>query len=262
MPASPILAVVTGSLAAGQYQVVCTYTLPDGRQTGSSDPVAITLTSGQALNISSIPQAGGITNVYIAPAGSSVYQLAVSTTATAAVWNSSPDALGVDLLDFAEDPLPQGATIIAAWKGRMYAAQYFPADNQTAIWFSKPLGFHLFNLAADFILVPGQVHMLTATDVALVVGTGTRIYAYDGASLAQLADYGVTPGWHDVRDDGKTYFWSTRGLCAAMPFKNLTEGYVSVAPGVQAGGTIVQQGGRKRYLVALRQGGSAFNSYV
>jgi hypothetical protein len=160
------------------------------------------------------------------------------------------------------DPLPIDTGVIQHWRGRIYAAQYFPAENQTAIWYSQPLGFHLFSLDTDFILVPGCASMLAPHDDALIIGTDQCIYAYNGESLKQLAPYGVVPGQHWSQDDQRILFWSTRGLCAALPFSNLTEKTVSVAPGVSAGGAIVQIDGQKRYVVALQQGGTSFNSIL
>lgn len=263
IPATPNVSPVNGSLPAGLYQVRCTFTLADGRETGAGESAEITLTDGQALQISGVDYlTGATTNIYIAPANSSVYQLARSG-GTAFVWNSSPDDLGVDLNTNFLDPLPRGADVIQAWKGRIYAAQYFPADNQSAVWFSKPLGFHLFNYNSGFILVPGRVLMLAPTDDALIVGTDSRIWSYLGDKLEELAPYGVVPGWHWSKDADRTLFWSTRGLCAALPFANLSERQISVAPGLSAGGVVVEHEGRKRYLVALQQGGlPAFNSHV
>lgn len=256
-PAAPTLTAVTGNLPAGLYQVRATSCMEDGRELGAGISSEIALTEGQALQISGL--AAG-SRIYIAPANSSVYQFA-GTYSGSFVWNSNPDSLGRDLVNNFYESLPFGADVIEHWKGRIYAAQYFPEANQTAIWFSQPLGFHLFNLNTDYILVPGRVHMLAAHDTALLIGTDAKIYAYDPTSLTELADYGVVPGQHWCSDDKQTYFWSTRGLCKALPFSNLTERSVSVAPGVQAGGTIVHSGGQKRFVVALHQGGSAFNAY-
>jgi len=261
-PAAPSVSAVTGSLDPGTYQVRCTFTLPDGRETGVGESTEIVLTEGQALQVNTIPLlAGYTTNVYIAPANSTVYQLAFSTTSLSAfTWNTSPDSLGPELLNQFLDRLPVGATVIQAWGGRMYAAQYFPTENQTVIWFSQPLGYHLFNLNQDYFMVPGHVHMLAPHKDALIVGTGERVFAYAGEKLSQLAQYGVVPGQHWSADDERILFWTARGLCAALPFTNLTEKQVSVAPGVHAGGCVVRSGGQKRYVAALQQGGSAFNS--
>ena len=261
--AAPNVAAVTGSLPAGLYQVRCTFTLADGRETGAGESAEITLADGQALQISGIDYAlGAVTNTYIAPADSSVFQLARRGTASAFVWNNPPDDLGIDLNTNFLDPLPRGADVIQAWKGRIYAAQYFAESNQSAIWFSKPLGFHLFNYNSGFFLVPGRVLMLAPTDDALIIGTEARIWSYLGDKLEELAPYGVVPGWHWAKDDERTLFWTTRGLCAALPFSNLTERQVSVAPGISAGGAVVRHGGQKRYLVALHRGGSVFNSHT
>lgn len=260
VPPSPNLAAVSGSLPAGLYRVCVTHSLPDGRETGASEPVNIEIGEGQALQISQISQSSQA-NVYIAPANSTIFQFAESPAGTAMVWDYSPDELGLDLITDNMDPLPSGADVIQEWGGRIYAAQYFPADNQTVIWFSQPLGFHLFNLNTDFFMVPGSGLMLAPTEEALIVGTDRGVFAFDGSNLKELADYGVVPGFHWSKDDKRTLFWTKRGLCQALPFSNLTENAVSVAPGIYAGGAIVRRDGQKRYVVALKQGDQAFNAH-
>ena len=259
-PDAPALAAVDGDLPAGLYRVLCTYTLADGRETGACDPAEITLNTGQALQISGLKPG---CNVYIAPADSTVFQYAGYPDGTAFVWSQSPDNLGRDFVNDGLDSLPLEIDVIQAWRGRIYAAQYFPSEDQTAIWFSQPLGFHLFNLAQDFFIVPGRVTMLAPTDTALIVGTNKAIHAYSPEGIQLLAPYGVVPGQHWSKDDsGQILFWTARGLCAALPFLNLTAKNVSVAPGVSAGGSIVQIDGQKRFVVAIQQGGAAFNSIL
>jgi hypothetical protein len=259
-PTPPAVSASTGNLPAGVYQVRCSFVLPDGRETGTGDSAEIYLDGSQALVISNIPQAGGVTNVYIAPANSDVYQLAYVTVAKSLTFNGSIDTLGRDLLNAFLDPLPAGSSVIQHWKGCIYAAQYMPNEKQTVVWFTEPLGFHLFNLNSNFFIVPGQVLMLAPHDDALIIGTDARVFAYTGDKLQELADYGVIPGQHWAEDDDRILFWTLRGLCAALPFKNLTERQVSVAPGLSAGGAIVRSGGQKRYVVALHAGGYPFNA--
>lgn len=260
IPAAPTLSASTGTLDQGQYQVMTTLLMDDGRETGSSPVSTIDLVEGQSLQISDIPQAPGcVARVYIAPANSTVFGLAYEGYNTARLWDFSPDSLGHELLTDDFDPIPAGATVIQFWRGQLYAAQVI--GDMTALWFSQPLGFHLFNLAVDFIAVPGRILMLAPHDSGLVIGTDKAIHAWDGESLATLATYGTVPGcaW-DVDETTKTvYFWTESGVCRFPEFANLTEAQVSVAPGVQAGAAVMHVGGQRRFVVALQQGGSAFN---
>ena len=267
VPATPVLSAVSGSLAPGRYSAMCTYLLPDGRETGAGQSASIDIEAGQALQISDIPQAAGmVTRTYIAPANSTVFQLAYEGYETARRWNYSPNSLGLELATDDFDPIPDGATVIQFWRGQLYAAQYFPAHKMTAIWRSQPLGFHLFDLSSDFHAIPGEVLMMAPTTTALVIGTDVAIHAYDGENLTEQASYGVVPGWCWARDDDEggesigVYIWTQRGLCKAMPFTNLTSGHLSVAPGIQAGAAVIAQGGQKRFVAVLHQGGTAFNS--
>lgn len=160
------------------------------------------------------------------------------------------------------DTLPSGTDVIQFWRGRMYAAQWLAGEDQTVIWFSEPLGYHLFNLDSNFIIVSGKVTMLAPHEGGMVIGTSNAIYAYDGDRLNTLAEYGALPGQHWSADGPRILFWSARGLCSALPFSNLTDRTVSVAPGVRAGGCVVNSGGQKRYLASIQQGGQPFNSYT
>ena len=262
-PAMCTLTTVTGTLPKGVYQVVCTYVMPDGRETGTADAAAIYLDGTKALQINSIPQvAGHRTQVYVAPADSTVFQLAFADfTGTSATWASSPDALGVDLTTQFFDYLPDGCEYIAAWGGRLYAAQYMQADDLTVIWASEPFGFHLFNLNSGFLLVPGRVTMLAPHPDGLIIGTDTRIYAYSTEAMQQVADYGVVPGWGWAKDEdsGQILFWTKRGMCTALPLSNLTLRQISVDCGISAAAAIIRSNGAKKYVVALQKGGEIFN---
>lgn len=260
VPTAPTVSLATGTLAPGVYSVCCTYVLADGRETGPSDPVTITLVEGQAISISGIPHtAGAFTRVYIAPANSSVFQLA-ATTLSAFTWNASNDALGIDLCTDGLDPLPFDVSYIQVFKGRVYAAQYFATLGQSAVWFSQPLGFHLFRLNTDFFMVQGEVTMLAPTDSALIVGTDDKVLAYDGETITELADYGVVQGKAWDVDGKRILIWTARGVCSALPFENLTEQQVSVPPGVRAASCVIHSSGQKRFVSVLQQGGESFNA--
>jgi hypothetical protein len=261
-PVAPGVSGVSGTLPAGTYQACCTFLLPDGRETGAGAASAVVLPEGSALQVTDIPQVAGLTTlVYIAPANSDVFQLYGSVSGSSLVWSSTPDTLGTNLATAFLDPLPVGTDVIQHWRGQMYASQYLPQANQTAIWLSEPLGFHLFNLNSGYFLVPGQVLALAPTESDLIVGTDVGIYAYNGERLEHLAPYGVVPGWSWTWDEDskKLMLWTTRGVCRAMPFENLTQEYVSVPPGRQAGVALVRADGHKKFVANLVAGGTAFN---
>lgn len=185
-----------------------------------------------------------------------------------AVWRGAPVSDGAGFKDadgtnrrVLYDTLPVDTDVIQHWRGRMYAAQWLAGEDQTVIWFSEPLGYHLFNLDSNFLIVPGRVHMLAPHSDALLIGTDSDVHSYDGERLTALADYGVVPGKSWDLDGDRVLFWTKRGLCAALPFTNLTEANVSLAPGVRAGGCLVRAGGQKRFLALIQQGDSAFNAY-
>ena len=183
-------------------------------------------------------------------------------------WRDAPVSYGAGFkgddgqdLGVLYDTLPLGATVIQHWRGRMYAAQYFASENQTAVWYSEAMGFNLWNLDSNFFMVPGQVLALAPHKDALIVGTESKIYAYSGEKLELLADYGVVPGRPWDKDGERVLIWTTRGLCSALPFSNLTAEQVSLAPGVRVAGCVINKGGQKRFVASIQQGKEAFNAY-
>lgn len=261
-PPMPDVIAVAGDLEPGLYRVAFTYRLPDGRETGSGDATELQIEAGQALQVRDIPQQPGCrTCVYIAPANSETFQLFTETTAAALVWNYPPEALGRDLLHPLLSPPPTAAVQLAFWAGRAWLMEWDQAQGITIVWRSAPLAFHLFDLEAGFLAVPGRGYMLAAHDEGLIIGTDSAIHVWNGERLTELAGYGVVPGWPSTRDPdtGAVYFWTQRGVCRALPFSNLTEGRVSVPPGLQVGASVLRRAGSVSFLASLRDGGEAHN---
>ena len=255
-PDPPQLSWGTGGLPQGVYQVVCTFVDDRGMESGNSY-VAVAEGSGRVL-ISGIPQATGYTtNVYVTMCNGTVFYL-LAEPAPASLSYDSSSVLGQEIT-YWDTNTPQRGKFPAHFQGQIYLADGYPAQDATHIWNSLPLQFHHFDFGSEGLAVPGQVRMMKATDEHLIIGTERAVFAFDGDKLEQVADYGVTDGWHAVVHEGKLYFWTLRGLCQAMPFKNLTEGAVSVPPGLSAGAAVIESDGLRRYVVALHTGGEAFN---
>lgn len=252
--------VVSGELPPGQYQACFTFIDEAGREGGASASIAVTLDAEGGLSVSSIPHiAGHYTLLYIAER-SPIFRLAAVLPVVTDAYVHSAGVLGRELVTQFLDPPPANALDIAAFRGQLYAAEYIPEADVTAVWASEPMGFHLFSLNSSFLQVPGQVTQMAGADDVLLIVTRTRTYLYDGEGLRQVAEYGGPPGQHvDMDTQRRLCFWTDRGLCRAPPFENLTESRVSVAPGNAASGGIIQQHGYSRYVVALQIGGSPFN---
>lgn len=259
-PDAPLLAVGTGMLPAGTYNVLCTFTDPArGIESGAGEVASVTVEDGSLIAITAIPQASGFTtNVYVTARDGKVYQRLVENAGTGTTYNCVPDDLGMELPFWGIDS-PRG-TIPAVYAGQMWIAEYFPPVDMTVIWASLPLHFHHFNLGDDAIVVPGEGKILEGFDDGLLIGTDRCIKLWNGEQLQTLADYGVVSGWHASKLKKQMYFWTLRGMCRAMPFENMTENTVSVAPGTSAGAAVIEQSGMKRYVVALHKGGVAYNA--
>lgn len=262
-PSMPQLVALSGQLAAGLYRVLCTFVLPDGRETGSNPTASvIELQADASLQISDIPQeAGLITRVYIAPADSTVFQLAFETGNTAELWNASPNALGEVLTTYGLASRQPNWGVHQYWQGSFYTAEFLAQDNATAIFSTEPLGFHLFNVSESGFLIPGECIALIPHELGLIIGTKTQIFVYDGEQLITVANYGVVRNncWAFDDDDRSVFFWTARGVCRGLPFENLTDVNLSVPPGKSGGCSIVRTSGDKRFVVSLEKQGTATN---
>ena len=258
-PSGGILRETDGRLPPGTYSVCFTFLDEAQKEGGASPYISLEVKDG-GLIIDDIPHHPGcLTVIYLAGTGTVFNFMAVVSDATTSYLYDG-HFLGRELTTQFLDPPPAAATYVAAFKGQLYAAEYLPQSDSTVVWFSEPMGYHLFNLNSSFFMVPGEVVQLGATDSTLMLSSRERVFLYNQEGLAQVAEYGSIPGQHaDLGPDGRLYFWTTRGLCRTDPFENLTESDVSVPPGVRAAGGVVQQDGYVRYVAALHSGGAAFN---
>lgn len=247
----------TGPLPAGQYGICLTYTNERGVEGGNGEVTVVNAPGNSAITVPTPEKVGYTVNVYATQKDGSVFYLLKENASGGATYACGPNELGRELpfwlLDGPRGYLPE------FWRGRMYLAEAFPDQDQTVIWRSLPLHFHHFNYGDDAIIVPGSVRMLHPLPDALLIGTERAIYAYTEDQITLLAPYGVVPGYHASAVDGQVYFWTLRGLARALPFQNLTQGQLSVPPGLHAGAMVLEQDGDRRYVVALQKGGEAYN---
>lgn len=242
------------------FRVLATYLTTDGRETAPSEifsVVAPPLTS--AIRVDVTPGYAR-TNVYCTEPDGVVFRLVASTTGVTVTFN--PQRGGREYPTVNTASMPEGISHIAFCKGRCFAGQYLPSARMSAVWISQPFGFHLWNLSKDYLPVAGEIGLLLSNNAGVLIGTTEAIYQYDDKSgeLSELASYGVVPGSAgDLDAQDMAYFWTTRGLCRAMPFENLTEKDVSMPPGVRATAAMVYMDGVQQFVTVTQGGGDAFN---
>lgn len=113
---------------------------------------------------------------------------------------------------------------------RMVIGVWEPALDRSILYYSRVDNPHLFRLDEDFQMVPGRVALLESANNSLIIGTDRAIYVDSpGSPLQRVADYGTSPGASAFDERGVVYFWSSRGLCRAIPFENLTDDHFLAA---------------------------------
>lgn len=242
------------------WRFCATYETADGRESAPSDLVEVSASPLASLFTATVTPRYARTNIYVTEPDGTVLRLGASSAS--ASFSIAVKRASRELTTMGAFPLPAGAEMIQYWVGRMWASVYDANSNTSAIFPSRPFIFHLYDLGKEYIPVPGRVAMLLWNNKGLLIGTTQNVYQYtDDGKLDTLATYGVVPGTAgDVDAEGMAYFWTTRGFCKAMPFENLTEKEVSMAPGTVANTMLVYMDGTKQLITITQGGGTPFNA--
>ena len=250
-PAPPQVIATSGNLPAGTYQFLCTNSATDGREGGVSDVVSVELTDVGGFQV--------ITN-------GNAYMTQVDGTAFFFVGAGTQIIEDFDFgyrlndVQFNSFPMPENAQRIELFQAKMYCSVFDQISGVTFVFYSKPFHYHLWDIEKDFFVVSGEVRMLKATNEVLVIGSDIEVNAWDGDKLSMLANYGVPrgePGFVTVA--GVAEFWTVRGFCRAMPFENVTQQKVSVAPGTYCATMHIEQNGFNRFIALTDVGGVSNN---
>jgi hypothetical protein len=241
------------------WRFCATYMLSDGRESAPSEAVELIASPTTRAFRVTVPPQYARTNLYVTEPDGTVFRLATSTTTE--VTSFAALRTTTELTTYGTSPLPDGVDQLVYWNGKLWVAQYFPAENTSVIWFSKSFAFHLYDMGGDYIVVPGRVAMLLWNNAGLLIGSTEAVYQYDAAGkLDTVVGYGVTPGSAGVVDsEGVAYFWTTRGLCKASPFENLTEKTVGMPAGLWANTALVYLDGMQQVVTITQGGGTPFN---
>ncbi len=264
-PALPTLTVDSGGrLPAGQYQCALTFLHPSTRQeSGALGVSTVTVPDGSRLvvDLPTPPPSGYHYAVYMSPTdGDALYRAVFSATAGTVTWDGPISVLAYPLRTMHLDAPPPVIDITTLYKGRIYAAQYFPEQNVTGIFRSEPLAYEHWDLLNEVFYVDGEVLVLEGAEEGILVGTDDDLFGYNGTELSHLADYGAVRGSLAVNDGkGKVYAWTEMGLVVVFPFEELTDEKVHVPPGLYGSAVLIENDGYKKFVALVEDGDTAHN---
>lgn len=175
-------------------------------------------------------------------------------------FDAQGQTLETDEADIGVSGPPPNTECVAFFEGSVWLSYFDTVEDQTFIFRSKPFFWSRWDLAGDYIAVPGRVRLLTEASRALIIGTDRAVFAYSEGVLQGLADYGVVAGQYG-EDKGQVYFWTERGLCRALPFEAMTEEAVSVPCGTRACLAVTRSKGNRQAIIVTTGGGEADNAY-
>jgi hypothetical protein len=246
-PFAPELTVIAGYLPAGTYSACYCFRSTSGIESGTSPIVTVELGEDSGLRFETVTSPAGYTvTEYLTDANGSVFYD-----------NNGAQLNPVQVL---AKSLPDNIEQIAYHDTRLYVSRSL-ANGSSQLLFSKAFHPHLYDLEKDYLLISGVILALASTPQALIIGTESAIFAWDGETLTQLASYGVVRGKSMARTvDGKIYIHTLRGECKALPFENLTERKCTLAPGSQCSTALVNSGGISRFVVINDNLGTAYNA--
>jgi len=258
IPIPPLISIVSGNLPAGRYLATMALEDPRGRQGPACEIVAITaLSDGAGLQFYLPDIPAGYTPRYF------VSRMNDDALRHAAQVVHDIDQLGAVMEEQQYDgQVPPAGGPIAWSGGRLWKGIDGMSDGTGMVVASDPYWPHIFHFGTYDFITPGKVTALADMERAgLLVGTDRRILVNSlDEGLNELADYGVIPGQSLAFDDnGVVYFWTTRGLCRALPFENLTDSRVSVPPGDRCAVGIVRSCGFERVVTLTRVRASKAN---
>jgi hypothetical protein len=167
----------TGNLSAGQYLVSLTVTDRFGRESGAPALQRVDLPNGGGITLSltNIDPTAITCSVYLSVQnGELVYHKADIALPMGTINVRTPVESKYALKTLLLDPCPVGASQVAVFRG--YA---LVAVGNTLYW-SQPLGYHLFDLTRDLQLFADEIVRITPSDGGFYLFEGERTWWIGG----------------------------------------------------------------------------------
>ncbi len=175
-------------LPPGQYQVAVTFTDVLGRESGTPRAVPVTVTEGQGILITGIPQPADPnvvrTNIYVTDANDQVLRRYAQNPSALSSAVITAQAAGVKLETQHLVPMPRGHIV------RIHNGRQWVADGRNLRW-SPTMRYGLTNPAEAVIRFDADIDMLEPVgegdaDAGIYVAAGSATYWFGGKNPAEF----------------------------------------------------------------------------
>lgn len=262
-PEPTVYVSASGNLPRGLYQVAAARVDGVGRHGPASEIVQV-----------DIGDAGGALRIEVAP-GCRAY---VSGCNGETLYHSPGTVLeapyqGAYRLDPAQIGTfgPPPGDVIEYAETKLWVAVHDPSSDTTTVFASKPFWWHLFDLAADYLQVPGRVLGMARCNEELIIATDRDVWRYASNAtpdLLRLRRFGAIPGYpvtllppdppHQPYET--VLIWTVKGWFRYSPEiplgDDLTRDIYQMPPGSTCSTAFLERGG-SRYALAITTPGDA-----
>ena len=169
----PVFTAGLGGLYEGCYHFAMTYEHSDGRESGCGKSVKTSVTAGQSISLSSIPQPSdadiAYIRLYLSEANSETLRLYAKIAVGTTSLNMTSRRRGDELTTQYLRPPPKGQYIGFCASRMLVAAG-------SALFFSRPFSYHLFDLTTDYISLSADINMVATTANGAFLSAGKTYY--------------------------------------------------------------------------------------
>lgn len=245
-----------GALAAGRYELCCTYLMDDGRQSGSTLPVSLDTPANGAIVLDGLPSTwpAGVVGllIHMTALNSTTLLHALTLDApTASVTISSMPVLGARCPTVMLEPMPAGS-IVCASNNRLLVA------NGPFVYYSEPFAYALHKPLKNYIPFPADVTLIVTTPYGVFIAADQTYYLEGDIALAQmktLLPYGAVRGTSATVAGSNDVWWmSTRGVVVGHDngtVENLQEENVAIGAADAGASLYREQDGMKQVISSL-----------
>lgn len=251
-PSVPMIHAVAGALPPGTYVAAITALDAEGRESGASEAVTVTLNVASGIRVSGLP-AGREVRIYLSSNNGSTLFL-VAQTSAASYDITLPGYDSGKPLDTQFLSKPPAGRIIRRFNGRIYIA------DGPVVWFTEPYapdlvhrGRGFFQFAAPVtVMEPGESGMWFVSDkTEFYVGTGPEDF-----KVVQKLGYGAVYGTSRLLPRTHDAVWySEKGVVMGTrdgQATNLQEANVAVGSGTAGASLVREQDGIRQVVVSVR----------